>query len=256
MSGKKRKAPLGSGARFESVEITSLKPDPHNARRHGDRNLKAVTESLRRFGQQKPIVVNPDGVVIAGNATLDAAKSLGWKRIDIVRSELLGSEAVAYAIADNRTAELAEWDDEVLSSQLQSLAAEGFDLDAVAFSSEELDALKGEASDLEEQDTGDRLIRAVNDPVQEDERPERGSVWSIGDSTLVVANPVTEIQIWSPLLEGHDFFVPYPSCLASLSERFKGKRCLFVQPIRDAAAYLLRTSRVAGITVERKGAVA
>jgi len=93
---------------IESVLISSISTDPANARRHPVRNLESIKSSLRRFGQQKPIVVDQSNIVRAGNGTLEAAKLLGWTHINIVRSDLKGSEATAYGIADNRTGELAE----------------------------------------------------------------------------------------------------------------------------------------------------
>ena len=125
----------------ESAPIDSLSPDPANLRLHPARNLDAIKSSLKRFGQQKPIVVDQNGIVRAGNGTLAAAKSLGWKTIDVVRTELTGSDATAFAIADNRSAELANWDDDALARQLDSLRAEGFDLTATGFDEKELTKL-------------------------------------------------------------------------------------------------------------------
>ena len=102
----------------EIIPIASLSADPANARLHPDRNLEQIKSSLRRFGQQKPIVVDAANVVRAGNGTLAAAKALGWESIAIVRSELQKTELTAYAVADNRSAELAEWDKNVLSATL------------------------------------------------------------------------------------------------------------------------------------------
>lgn len=118
----------------ETVSVASLREDPKNARTHGDKNTEVIKRSLTRFGQQKPIVVDADGVVIAGNGTLRAAISLGWKQIAVVRSSLAGDDRAAYGIADNRTAELAEWDSAALRDVLDSLPndlrlAAGFDLD-------------------------------------------------------------------------------------------------------------------------------
>jgi ParB-like chromosome segregation protein Spo0J len=59
--------------------LASLTLHPRNARRHDERNLKAVADSLATYGQQKPIVVANDGVVVAGNGTLQAALRLGWR---------------------------------------------------------------------------------------------------------------------------------------------------------------------------------
>lgn len=127
----------GSGGAFERVPVATLQLDQRNARRHGERNLEAVKESLRRFGQQRPIVVDAAGTVLAGNATLMAARELGWDHIDIMRTSLTGKAATEYAVADNRTAELAEWDSAVLDE-----LAKDVDL-SPWFQQGELDALVG-----------------------------------------------------------------------------------------------------------------
>ena len=118
--------------KLETVGIETLSPDPANVRKHGQRNMDAIKASLRRFGQQKPIVVDAKGIVLAGNGTLAAARELGWREIQIVRTELTGSQATAFGIADNRSAELAEWD-EKLADVLASLKAEDFPLEEIGF---------------------------------------------------------------------------------------------------------------------------
>lgn len=124
----------------QRVPIDSVSPDPANVRLHPERNLQAITASLRRFGQQKPIVVDKHGVVRAGNGTLAAAKALGWTEIDVVVTNLEGVDATAFAIADNRTAELAEWDVETLERVLLE-----FDEETqrdLAFTADDLAAMK------------------------------------------------------------------------------------------------------------------
>ena len=110
------------------VEVKTLTKDPQNFRKHGQRNLEAIKASLVRFGQQKPLVIDGDGKVITGNGTLEAAMVLGWDKIAVLRTMLVGKEAVAFAIADNRTAELATWDDAALQSELQALQNADADL--------------------------------------------------------------------------------------------------------------------------------
>lgn len=135
--------------KIETVPIVSLSLDPANVRKHGQRNLEAIAASLRASGQQTPIVVDGRGIVVKGNGTLEAAKLLGWTDIKIVRTELKGTDLTAYAIADNRTAELAEWDLPALSKQLSSLRDEGFDLDDLAFGEDFL-AFARDDGDLED----------------------------------------------------------------------------------------------------------
>ena len=129
--------------KVESVPIATLSQDPANARKHDDKNLEAIKASLRRFGQQKPIVVDSSNVVRAGNGTLAAATALGWESINVVQTNLQGSEATAYAIADNRTAELAEWDDAILESLLQELRLDNDKmlLDSTGFSQAEIEEM-------------------------------------------------------------------------------------------------------------------
>ena len=127
--------------KVQSVKIEDISQDPANVRRHGERNLAAIVASLRKFGQQKPIVVNADGIILAGNGTYEAAKRLGWEKIDVVRSTLKGADATGFAIADNRTAELAEWDETGLAETLRALQSEDFDVEAAGWRDDEIDAL-------------------------------------------------------------------------------------------------------------------
>lgn len=124
--------------KLTTTKITELSLDPSNVRKHSRRNLDAIKASLRKFGQQKPIVVDAKGIVLAGNGTLAAAKELGWTEIEITRTTLQGVEATAFAIADNRTAELAEWEDS-LGDVIKSLIAAGVDKDDIGFNQMEID---------------------------------------------------------------------------------------------------------------------
>ena len=118
----------------ERVPIASLRFDPDNARTHSPDNVAVLKSSLERFGQRRPIVVWGD-LIIAGNGTARAAKELGWTELFVSRvpKDWTVDEARAYAIADNRTAELSVWNSDVLAGQLSQLADVGFDLSAIGF---------------------------------------------------------------------------------------------------------------------------
>ena len=136
----------------ETVDVSELSADPKNVRRHDDKNIAAIKRSLDRFGQQKPIVVSKDGRVVAGNGTLAAAAALGWQSVAVVRTSLKASERTAYAIADNRTAELAEWDDGALAAQLSAIAIEDEALLAAAgFDAKDLDRIVSGLSEAEKE---------------------------------------------------------------------------------------------------------
>jgi ParB-like chromosome segregation protein Spo0J len=119
---------------IETLKIDDLSLDPNNARKHDDLNLKVIAESLKAFGQRKPIVVWRK-TVVAGNGTIIAARSLGWKEIQValIPDEWDADKVKAYALADNRSAELAEWDKEVLASQLIELEEADFEIEDFGF---------------------------------------------------------------------------------------------------------------------------
>lgn len=115
---------------IEYVPTADLAADPANLRKHSEKNLKAVEGSIKRFGFQTPIVVDADNIIVAGHARYEVLKSLGHEKIPVIRTELTGADRVAYAIADNRTSELAEWDDAALADvlkELENIGEIGFD---------------------------------------------------------------------------------------------------------------------------------
>ena len=128
--------------------------DPSNARKHNPKNIDAIKGSLTKFGMQKPIIIDDKNIVVAGNGTLQAAIDLGWKEIKVVRTELKGSMQTAFAIADNRSSELASWDDDVLSKTLAGLEMDGFDIADIGFDG--IPEFLPDLPDDEEKDKGDK----------------------------------------------------------------------------------------------------
>ena len=124
---------------IENLRIADLTPDPQNARQHDAKNLKAIQGSLTQFGQRKPIVITEAGVIVAGNGTVEAAKLLGWETIQAVKvpADWTPAQVKAFAIADNRTAELATWRTEVLSAQLIELQNLDVEIEAFGFEQEQ-----------------------------------------------------------------------------------------------------------------------
>lgn len=105
------------------IPIDSVAPFPGNPR-EGD--VGAIAESLRRFGQQKPIVVQESTrYIVAGNHLWKGAKALGWSEVAANVVEMDDKTAEAYLIADNRTSELGSYDEEALGDLLRKIAQEG-----------------------------------------------------------------------------------------------------------------------------------
>jgi ParB-like chromosome segregation protein Spo0J len=112
-----------------AAAIAELRTDPHNARKHDERNLKSIAASLRQFGQVKPIVVNRKTRIIeAGNGTYEAARQLGWTHLAVVYVAHDAKAARGFSLADNRTAELADWDAAILETLLAEVQADSPDL--------------------------------------------------------------------------------------------------------------------------------
>jgi DNA modification methylase len=177
----------------QRVKIETLTLDPANVRRHPAKNLDSIKASLTRFGQQRPVLVNPKGIIIAGNGTVMAAKALGWDHINIVRTDLEGSEATAYAIADNRTAELAEWDEEALAQQLAALQIEDEELaKAAGFTDAEIQALEGATVEVQE----DEVPEAPVDPIT-----KSGDMWLLGEHRLLCGDS-TKAEDVARLMDG------------------------------------------------------
>lgn len=144
---------------FESLltPLAELKPDPINARAHDERNLEAITDSLKMFGWRSVIVArSSDKMVLAGHGRLEAAKRLGETHGPVVFVEATDEQARAYALADNRTGELARWDFNVLQQVIQTVG----DIEVPGFRMEEIDALLG-APLLRE--TTEEEIEAINE---------------------------------------------------------------------------------------------
>jgi ParB-like chromosome segregation protein Spo0J len=120
---------------IEIIPIDDLTLDANNARSHNKKNIDAIAKSLQTFGQRKPVVITKDNIVVAGNGTLEAARQIGWKGLSVVRVPDTWDEDTikAYALADNRTAELASWNTEILLSQLRELKLEEWNIGELGF---------------------------------------------------------------------------------------------------------------------------
>ncbi len=172
--------------KIEQISVDKLSTDPKNARKHDAKNIAAIKGSLTKFGQQKPIVVSADGIVVAGNGTLEAARALGWPTIAAHRTELTGADLTAYALADNRSGELAEWDAGVLGGLLTDLLAIDFDLGAIGFDEEDLARLID--GPVNEGLTDDDAI-----PENVETRCKPGDLWVLGNHRLLCGDS-TNVQ--------------------------------------------------------------
>ena len=170
--------------------VEKLIPFATNARTHSDEQVAQIAASIAEFGFVSPVLVGPDGVLIAGHARLLAARKLGMTEVPVIVLEhLTKTQRRALALADNRLPLNAGWDEELLRLELEALREEDFNLDLLGFSDQELEGL------LTDQTAG------AGDEDVAPEPPEApvtapGDLWILGRHRLLVGNAtvVTDVE--------------------------------------------------------------
>jgi DNA modification methylase len=163
----------------EYLAIDELEPFSKNPKRHPESQIDKIKKSMQEFGWTNPILISKDNMIVAGHGRYEAAKQLGFEKVPIINIDLPYEKAVAYVIADNRLAEIAEQDDEQLSALLQEIDESMYE--AIGYDEEAIDELLAG-------------IEAANPTeVEEDEAPEPpeepvtqlGDVYVLGNHRLM-----------------------------------------------------------------------
>ncbi|MCH8197236.1 MAG: ParB N-terminal domain-containing protein [Proteobacteria bacterium] len=168
----------------EYVPTGQLRAYRRNARKHSKNQIGKLARGIKEFGFVVPVLADSDGSVIAGHGRILAAEILGLEEIPVIRiNHLTKAQIQALRIADNRLAELAEWDDELLTMEFQDLLEVDFDLEITGFETAEIDLLIGDAA---------------AEPDEADESPEvqrdspaisrQGDLWQLGPHRLICAD--------------------------------------------------------------------
>lgn len=128
-------------------KISHLIPYAGNSRTHSEKQIQQIASSIKEFGFTNPILIEPDGGIIAGHGRVSAASLLDIEKVPCIIIEgLTEAQKKALVIADNQLALNAGWDLDVLSSEIQSLAELGFDLDVLGFDEDIIDGFVGSVS--------------------------------------------------------------------------------------------------------------
>lgn len=178
---------------IELRPLTDLQPYPHNPRRN-DNAVAAVAASIREYGFRQPIVVDSDGVIVAGHTRYKAALKLGLENVPVHVARGLTPEQVrAYRLADNQTASLATWDEDTLIQELLALQSSHYDLACTGFEPAELDRLLASPSPT------------ITDPDSVPEPPpepitQPGDLWILGNHRLLCAD-ATQADSYERLLQ-------------------------------------------------------
>ena len=180
---------------IELRPLAEVRPYEKNPRVN-DMAVEAVARSIREFGFRQPIVVDANGVIVVGHTRWKAAAKLGLERVPVhVAGELTPAQARAYRIADNKTADLAQWDLELLPGELGELKLLDVDLNSLGFSDDELGQL-----------FGGNVTEGLCDPDEVPAPPDeaitqRGDLWVLGDHRLLCGDSGSATDV-DRLLDG------------------------------------------------------
>ena len=180
---------------LEHLPIGDLKPDPRAPRRHKPSQIKALAKSIVAFGFNVPVLIDADGMIIAGHARVAAAGEVGLGTVPAIRLAHLDDAAVrAFMIADNRLSELSEWDDQLLGTILRelSLIDLSFDIEATGFAVAEID-LRIEGLGEDDDDGADAL------PPGGPSVASIGDLWKLGEHRLFCGDAL-QASSWEVLM--------------------------------------------------------
>ena len=127
--------------KVQEIDISLIKPYKNNPREIPQESIQKVVKSIREYGNNQPIVIDQDNVIVVGHTRWKALKLLGRKKAFIIKKEFEKGKAMAYRIMDNRSAEESKWDNKLLASELNILKDFNFDLDLTGFNLSELENL-------------------------------------------------------------------------------------------------------------------
>lgn len=181
--GKERGLFHGFCDKLEVVALSELVPLKGNARTHSRKQVQKIAESMARFGVCNPVLIDDENQIIAGHGRVEAAKLLGLTALPTLRlSHLSGVEKRAYVIADNRLAELAGWDCDILARELQGLVDLNFEVELTGFDIGEINIMLTDANKScgASADPEDEILNSM--PRHPVSRP--GDLWLLGAHEL------------------------------------------------------------------------
>ena len=232
--------------------VSDLIPYARNSRTHSDEQVAQIAASIKEFGWTNPILVDAEGVVIAGHGRLMAARKLGYTEVPTIElSEMTETQKKAYVIADNRLALNAGWDNEMLTIELNELLADGYALDILGFETNELNALL--EPDVIEGLTDEDAVPEVGP----DSITKSGDIWLLGKHRLMCGDS-TSMEHLAKLTNGQmvDMWLTDPPY--NVAYEGKTKDSLTIQNDSmgdDQFRQFLRDSYTAADTVMKPGAV-
>ena len=164
--------------------IESLRPYANNARTHSKKQIRQIAESIKRFGFTNPVLIADDNTIIAGHGRVEAARSIGMSEVPVRKlSHLSQDEVRAYILADNKLAENAGWDRDLLAIEMQGLIDLDFDIELLGFSTTEIDlTIAGETKNAGD---ADPVLDAIEPVAAGPATTRLGDLWKLGPHRLL-----------------------------------------------------------------------
>jgi DNA modification methylase len=164
--------------------VSDLKPYPRNARTHSRKQVKQIAAAIKEFGFTNPVLIDESDQIIAGHGRVAAAKLLGLAEVPTLQlSHLNPLQKRAYILADNRLAEKAGWDKEILAVELQGLLDDGFEVVLTGFEVPEIDVVLDMSAEAKSDRHADDDIPPVGPAVS-----QPGNLWRLGNHRLLCGN--------------------------------------------------------------------
>ena len=180
---------------IELKKVDELIPYSKNARLHSEAQVAQIAASIIEFGFTNPVLIDGEKGIIAGHGRLMAAKKLGLKEVPVVVLDHLSeTQKKAYIIADNKLAENAGWDEEILASELVDLKNEDFNLDLIGFEDQELEKIFANLYDKNEEQETEEIPEATEKAIS-----KSGDVWILGKHKLICGDS-TDQKTYQKLL--------------------------------------------------------
>src|SRR5258705_11155209 len=177
--------------------VADLKPYPRNARTHSRKQLKQIAAAIKEFGFTNPVLIDESDQIIAGHGRVAAAKLLGLAEVPTLQlSHLSPLQKRAYILADNRLAEKAGWEKEILAVELQGLLDDGFEVVLTGFEVPEVDVILDAAADTKSDRNGDDNIPGAGPAVT-----QAGDLWLLGAHRIFCGNAL-EADSYDAVLDG------------------------------------------------------
>jgi DNA modification methylase len=170
--------------KIEYTPVRELRPHPNNARTHSKKQIRQIAKSIQQFGFCNPVLVDDAKQIIAGHGRVEAAKLLGIDAVPTVRlSHLSEADRRAYVLADNKLAEKAGWDRELLAIELQGLIELDVDIELTGFEMAEIDLILEEAREASSDASGPE--DAAPEPSPGPVVSQTGDLWLLGSHHLL-----------------------------------------------------------------------